>query len=134
MPTGIYKLISVACPVRYVSLVNDNIVGHSEESGIMTEWFAKFEGGTATFQAVRDGKICDEYIHFDRNTQSLTRSNKPGLFHVEEVTTGSSFRHFSIAIKGADNCVWTLTSWDENSPIKGQRKNGSVEQLWMFKK
>ncbi|KAG1776607.1 hypothetical protein EV702DRAFT_1045947 [Suillus placidus] len=123
MPTGIYKLISVACPVRYVSLVNDNIVGHSEESGIMTEWYVKFsEGDIATFQAVRDGKVCDEYIYFDGN------------FFVKEVSTGSSFRHFSIDIGGGNDRTWTLTSEAENSPIKGERKTGSAEQLWMFKK
>jgi hypothetical protein len=37
VPTTVYKLANVAYPGRYVSLVNGNIVGHSEESGVMIE-------------------------------------------------------------------------------------------------
>lgn len=37
MRTGTYKLANVARPGQYVSLVDGNIVGHSEEPGIMIE-------------------------------------------------------------------------------------------------
>lgn len=68
MRTGTYKLANVARPGQYVSLVDGNIVGHSEEPGIMIEWFAMFhEGELATFQAVRNGEILEEYIYFDSN-------------------------------------------------------------------
>lgn len=100
MRTNTYKLANVARPGQYVSLANGNIVGHSDQPGVMIEvqsilltnsygfprlslnaflqWFAMFhEGGLATFQAVRKGEVCDEYIYFDPNTLSLTCSNNP---------------------------------------------------------
>lgn len=134
MRTDTYKLANVAYPGRYVSLVNGNIVGHSEEPGIIIEWFPMFhEGGLATFQAVRNDEICDEYIYFDTHTRSLTCSDNPWLFLVREGNTASSSICFSIEIEGTDDWAWTLTSPDENSPIKTQRNTGaSTEQLWKF--
>ncbi|KIK49068.1 hypothetical protein CY34DRAFT_774497 [Suillus luteus UH-Slu-Lm8-n1] len=147
MRTDTYKLANVAYAGRYVSLVNGNIVGHSEEPGIMIEWFPMFhEGGLATFQAVRNDEVCDEYIYFDTNTRSLTCSDNPWLFLVREgnttsssicfsTTTSLNWLPFSIEIEGTDDWAWTLTSPDENSPIKTQRNTGaSTEQLWKFEK
>lgn len=132
MHTGTYKLANVARPGQYVSLVDGNIVGHSEEPGIMIEWFAMFhEGELATFQAVRNGEILEEYIYFDSNTRSLTCSKNPWLFWVSESPRSPKF--FSIEIECTD-LAWSLTSWDENSPIEAQSNASSTQQLWMFER
>ncbi|KAG1743094.1 hypothetical protein EDB19DRAFT_1827484 [Suillus lakei] len=111
MFTGIYKLTSVARPGRYVSLVDGKIVGHSEESKLMIEFTTFHEGELATFQAVRNGEVCDEYIYFDCKLP------------------------FSIEIETTDQ-AWTLSLWDdsENSPIESQSNTRSTQQLWMFEK
>lgn len=128
--TKTYKLASAARPGRYVSLDDGKIVGHSDGPGVMTEWFATFhEGGMATFQAVRNGKVCDEYIYFNPNTLSLTCSDNPWLFLIRE---SNSSEFFSIEIECTDDWAWTLTSWDENSPIETKSNTGSTQQLWKF--
>ncbi|KAG2067768.1 hypothetical protein BDR04DRAFT_1104527 [Suillus decipiens] len=133
MPTAIYTLKSIARPSQYVSLTDDNIVGHSAEPGVMIEWFAKFHESVVTFQAVRNGRITDDYIYFDSDTRSLIRSSNPYSFLVKR--SPKLHDYFFIKLEGSD-LFWTLTSWDENSPIKIQRNTNpdSTEQLWKFEK
>ncbi|KAG2067770.1 hypothetical protein BDR04DRAFT_1104528 [Suillus decipiens] len=131
MTTAIYRLKSIARPLRFVSLVDDDVVGHSDGPGVVMEWFAKFrEVGLATFQAVRGGQITNDYIAFDSRTRSLVRSDSPSLFLVKKSPRAPDFNF--IGIQGTD-LVWALTSWDENTPIQLQIKNeNSTEQLWIF--
>ncbi|KAG2362195.1 hypothetical protein BDR07DRAFT_1407663, partial [Suillus spraguei] len=131
MPTAVYTLKSIACPSQYVSLTDDNIVGHSAKSGVIIEWFAKFDESVVTFQAVRNGRITDDYIYFDSDTRTLIRSSSPYSFLVKR--SPELHDYFFIKLQGSD-LVWTLTSWGENSPIKIQRKTDSPEQLWKFEK
>ncbi|KAG2362194.1 hypothetical protein BDR07DRAFT_1461023, partial [Suillus spraguei] len=113
MHANIFKLQSAARPPQYIYLTKGNTVGHSDEPGVMIEWFTSFhEGRSATFKAACNGAECGEYIYFDSNTRSLTCSDNPSLFLVKDSPKVSKL--FSIEIGGA-NLAWTLTSWDENS-------------------
>ncbi|KAG2067767.1 hypothetical protein BDR04DRAFT_1104523 [Suillus decipiens] len=127
MCPDIFKSQSAARPSQYIYLTKGDTVGHSDEPGVMIEWFTTFhEGRLATSKAVCNGAECGEYIHSDSDTRSLTCSDNPSLFLVKESPKVSKL--FSIEIGGA-NLAWTLTSWDENSHIKIQSKDVSIQQF-----
>lgn len=130
MPTGTYKLQSVARPGRYISLADGKVVGNSAESGAVIEWYAAFdEENLASFQAVSNGQLFDEYISFDSETGSLTTSKTPYLFAVTPSPRQPSFFAMEVvAIKK----VWALTSWDQGAPIELQDNTDATQQLWLF--
>lgn len=132
MSTGKYKLQNAARPWLYVSIVDGKIVGSSGGSGVMIEWFANVrEDGLATFQAVSDGQVTDDYIYFDLGNQSLILSKDPFFFAIIPSPRAPTLSLIGII---DPDWVWATVSQEQNLPISIRSKDGSTAELWVFEK
>lgn len=98
----------------------------------MIEWFANVrEDGLATFQAVSDGQVTDDYIYFDLGSQSLILSKDPFFFAIIPSPRAPALSLIGII---DPDWVWATVSQEQNLPISIRSKDGSTAELWVFEK